>query len=64
MVKGWPTLPVRWNVKADLVTVIGVKLKKPGIGFSLSLNLATFKRVPATHLGNVFYYKDEKEGFA
>jgi len=64
VVKGWPTLPVLWNVKPDLVTVISVDLKKPVPLSSLSLDLATFKRVPELHLRRVFRYKNEKDGFA
>jgi hypothetical protein len=63
VVKGWPILPVLWNVKPDLVTVISVDLKRPVPLSSLSLDLATFKRVPELHLRNVFRYKNEKDGF-
>lgn len=62
-VKGWPTLSVLWNVKPDLVTAIGIDLRKPVLLSSLGLNLSTFKRVPEFHLQNVFRYKNEEEGF-
>lgn len=62
-IKGWPTFRVRWNVKPDVVTVIGVDLRKPVPLSSLHLDLSSFERVAEMHLENVFYYKDEKDGF-
>jgi len=64
LVKGWPTSPVIWNVKPDIVTVIRVDLRKAVLLSSLALNLSNFKRVPGYHLQNVFYYENRHEGFA
>ena len=62
-IEGWPVSPVRWNVKPDVVTSIGVKLRRAVPLSSLSVDLSKFKRTSRGHLTSIFYYHNETEGF-
>ncbi len=60
---GWPTQPVRWNVKPDVVTLIDVKPRRPVPLSSLSIDLSSFKRISGVHPVSISYYQDHAAGF-